>query len=119
MACNAKRKYRAYLVDYITFRFVPCPSNIQLPMRLLCKKILTNKAMKPPSLKNHQIRLHSDKADNPIAFFEALKEPQTHSSISKGFAKNTCKNVKGLIASNKVAFLIAKRGLRSMLEKVW
>ena len=31
MASNAKRKCCAYLVDYIKFGFVPCPSNFQLP----------------------------------------------------------------------------------------
>ena len=38
------------------------------------QKILTNEAMKPPRLKDHQTRLHPDKVDKPIAFFEALKE---------------------------------------------
>ena len=96
-------------MDYIKFGLVPCPSNIQLPMCLLCKKILTNEAMKPSRLKDHQTRLHPDKADKPIAFFQVLKEYQTQSSISKVFAKNTCQYIKGLIASYKVALLIAKR----------
>ena len=41
----------------------------------------------------------------------------TQSSISKVFAKNTCQNVKRLITSNKVAFLIAKRGLPFIVGK--
>ena len=50
---------------------VPCPSYIQLPMRLLYKKILTNEAMKPSRLKDHLTKLHVDKVDKPIAFFQA------------------------------------------------
>ena len=62
-------------------------------------------------LKDHLTRLHPDKADKSIEYFQALKERQTQSFISKVLAKNTCQNVKGLIALHKVAFLIAKRGL--------
>ena len=108
MVSNAKRKCRAYLVDFIKFDLVPYPSNIQLPMCLLCKKFLTNDAMRRSSLKDHPTRLHPDKANKPIAFFQALKEFQTQSSIGKVFAKNTCQNVKRLIASYKAAFLTAK-----------
>ena len=111
MASNAKKKCRTYLVDYIRFGFVPCPSNIQLPMCLLCKEILTNEAMKPSRLKDHLTRLHPDKADKSIEFFQALKEREAQSSINKAYAKNACPNVKGLIASYKIAFLIAKKGL--------
>ena len=111
MASNANKKCRTYLVDYIRFGFVPCPSNIQLPMCLFCKKILTNEAMKPSRLKDHLTRLHPDKADKSIEFFQALKECEAQSSINKAYAKNACPNVKGLIASYKIAFLIAKKGL--------
>ena len=90
---------------------MPCPSNIQLPMCLLCKKILTNEAMKLSRLKDHLTRLHPDKADKSIEFFQALKEREAQSSINKAYAKNACPNVKGLIASYKIAFLIAKKGL--------
>ena len=90
MASNAKRKCRAYLVVYIKSGFVSCPSNIQLPMCLLCKKILTNEATKSSSLKDRLTWLHPDKADKPITFFQALKKLQTQSSISKVSVKNTC-----------------------------
>ena len=111
MAFNPERKCRGYLVDYIKFGFVPCPSNIQLPMCLLCNKTLSNEAMKPSRLKDHLTRLHPDKADKSIAFFQALKERQTQSSVRKLFAKNTCQNIKGLIVSYKIAFMVAKRSL--------
>ena len=80
-------------------------------MCLLCNKILSNEAMKPSKLKNHLTRFHPDKADKSIAFFQALKERQTQSSVSKLFAKNTFQNIKGLIVSYKIAFMVAKSSL--------
>ena len=67
--------------------------------------------MKPSILKDHLTRLHPDKVDKSIEYFQALKERQTQSFSSKVLAKNTCQNVKGLIALHKVAFLVGKRGL--------
>ena len=64
--------------------------------------------MKPPRLKNHLTTLQPDKTGKPIAFFQALNQRQTLSSISKVFAKSTCQNVKELLASYKAVFLIAK-----------
>lgn len=78
---NAKIKCRSYLVEYINFGFVPCPSNMQLPMCLLCKKTLSNEAMKPSRLKDHLNRIHPDKANKPTGFFQALKESHAQSSI--------------------------------------
>ena len=67
--------------------------------------------MKPSRLKDRLTRLHPDKADKLIALFQTLKERQTQSCISKVFAKNTCQNIKELVGSYKVSFLIAKGGL--------
>ena len=90
MASNPKKsksKCRFYLVEYIKFGFVPCPSNIQLPMCLLCKKTRTNEAMKPSRLKDHLSRIHPDKVYKPIAFFQALKEDHARSTIRNFFAR--------------------------------
>ena len=70
MTSNAKRKFRAFLVDYIKFGIVPCQSNIQIPMSLLCKKILANEAMKRSRLKDHLTSFYPDKAEKPISFFK-------------------------------------------------
>ena len=104
MASNPKK-------TKIKFGFVPCPSNIQLPMCLLCKKTLTKEAMKLSRLKDHLSRIHPDKVDKPIAFFQALKEDHARSTIRNVFARKGDQNVKGLIASYKVSLLIAKKGL--------
>ena len=114
MASNPKKtkiKCRSYLVEYIKFGFVPCPSNVQLPMCLLCKKTLTNEAMKPSRLKDHLSRIHPDKVDKPIAFFQALKEGHAGITIRNVFARKGDQNVKGLIAFYKVSLLITKKGL--------
>ena len=114
MASNPKKtkiKCRSFLVEYIKFGFVRCLSNIQLPMCLFCKKTLTNEAMKPSRLKDHLSRIHSDKVDKPIAFFQALKEGHARSTIRNVFARKGDQNVKRLIASYKVSLLITKKGL--------
>ena len=86
--------------------------NIQLPMCLLFKKILTNDAMKPSRLKYHLTGFVLIKQTSLFPnLFQALKERQNQSSISKVFTKTTCQNVKELIASCKIAFFVAKRVL--------
>ncbi|XP_076806256.1 SCAN domain-containing protein 3-like [Clavelina lepadiformis] len=116
MATNSKQnkirpKCRLYLVECIKFRLVPFPSNTLLPMCLLCKKTLTTEAMKLSRLQDHLRRIHPDKANKSMEFFQALKKSEARSSIRNVFAQNTCRNVKGLIASYKVSSLIAKEDL--------
>ena len=109
MASNAKKaniKCHSYLVDYFKFGFVPCLSNIQPLMFLLCNKILTNKAMKPSRLKNHLGKIYFDKVNKAIEFFQALKESHARSSLRKIFSKQTGQNVQGLTASYKVSMYV-------------
>ena len=108
---KAKIKCRSYHVEYIKFGFVPSLSNLQLPMCLLCKKTLSNEAMKPSRLKDHLNRIHPDKADKPSKFFQDMKERHARSKISNVFAKEADQNVREMIASYKFSMLIAKRGL--------
>ena len=54
--------------------FVSFPSNVQLPICLLCRKLFSNEAMKPSPLSNHLEKKHADKKDNPVAFFQDLKD---------------------------------------------
>ena len=76
MVSNTKElefKFRSYLLKYIKFSFVPCPSNAQIPMYLLCNKTFTNEAMKPSWLKNHLSRINPDKVNKQIEFFSSFK----------------------------------------------
>ena len=76
MVSNSKQnkiKCRSYLVEYIKFEFVPFLSNTLLPMCLLYKKTLTNEAMKSSRLLDHLRKIHQEKANKPMEFFQALK----------------------------------------------
>ena len=99
MPKKGKIKNRLYLVDYIEIGFVPSPSNIQLPACLLCKKILTNEAVKPSWLQDHLSVICPDKANKLIKFFQALKKNQTRSPNGSVFAQKVCQSVKTLIVS--------------------
>ena len=123
MASNAKKaklKCHSYLVEYFKFEFVPCSSNIQPLMFLLCDKTLTNEAMKPSRLKNHLRKIYPDKVNKPIEFFQALKESHARSSLRKIFSKQAGQNVQGLTASYKVSTYVnwKKKACLLLLEKV-
>ena len=71
---NSKRKCRQYSEDYLQFGFIPSPSNVQLPMCLVCGKSFSNEAMKPSRLLDHLKNKHADKKDKPVSFFQDLKD---------------------------------------------
>ena len=71
---NSKRKCRQYSEEYLQFGFISSPSNVQLPMCLLCGKLFSNEAMKPSPLSNHLEKKQADKKDKPVAFFQDLKD---------------------------------------------
>ncbi|XP_072398373.1 zinc finger MYM-type protein 6-like [Diabrotica undecimpunctata] len=67
--------------------------------------------MKPPRLMDHLKRIHSDKSDRPVQYFAELKAKyERRVTVGSLIAKATKKNDKGLLASYKVLFLIAKSG---------
>ncbi|XP_072380939.1 zinc finger MYM-type protein 6-like [Diabrotica undecimpunctata] len=67
--------------------------------------------MKPPRLMDHLKRIHSDKSDRPVQYFAELKAKyERRVTVGSLIAKATKKNDKGLLASYKVSFLIAKSG---------
>uniref|UniRef100_A0A8C6YAI7 SCAN domain-containing protein 3 n=1 Tax=Naja naja TaxID=35670 RepID=A0A8C6YAI7_NAJNA len=96
-----KLKYRQYSTEYLKLGFIPSPSNIQLPFCLLCEKTFSNEVMK----------IHSDKADKPVSFFQSLKAKfEVCSTVEKLFGKSSLNADKGLICSYEVSLLIAKCG---------
>ncbi|XP_041963280.1 protein ZBED8-like [Alosa sapidissima] len=107
MAAN-KKKCRQYSVDYINFGFIPSPTNVQLPMCLLCEQVFSNEAMKPSRLKDHLNKMHPDKASHDVAYFNALKEKHSRRTISNLFARKTNQTENGLVASYNISLLIAK-----------
>lgn len=109
MAVN-KKKCRQYSIEYLSYGFIPSPTNAQLPMCLLCEHVFSNEGMKPSRLKEHLTKIHPDKADKERPFFQALKEKHGRSTISSLFARKTTQTDSGLIASYNISLLIAKCG---------
>ncbi|XP_013913991.1 PREDICTED: zinc finger MYM-type protein 6-like [Thamnophis sirtalis] len=106
-----KRKCRQYSTEHLKLRFIPSPSNVQLPFCFLCEKTFSNEAMKPSRLKDYLVRIHSDKADKPVSFFQSLKAKfEGCSTVEKLFGKSSLNADKGLICSYEVSLLIAKCG---------
>ncbi|XP_051950665.1 zinc finger BED domain-containing protein 5-like [Xyrauchen texanus] len=102
-----KKKCRQYSVEYIRYGFIPSPTNIQLPMCLLCQQVFSNEAMKPSRLKEHLTKIHPDKASKDAAYFQNLKEQLSKQSISKMFARKLNQTESGLLASYNISLLIA------------
>ena len=71
---QAKNKCRQYSVEYLKYGFVSAPHSQQQPMCLLYEKVFSNKAMKPCRLLEHLTKMHSDKADKNLAYFQSLQE---------------------------------------------
>lgn len=84
---ESKKKCRQYSVDYLKFGFIPSLSDKQLPMCLLCNKVLDNDAMKPSKLQDHLRRCHPDKTDKDLKYFQTLKDKleKTHAGQNVRF----------------------------------
>jgi len=106
---SAKKKCRQYLVEYLKFDFITSPLNVQLPFCLICENTFSNEAMKPSRLKDHLSKVHSDKLEKPLSFFQSLKAKiEKRSTVNSLFKKQTSDLDKGLVASYKVSLLISK-----------
>ena len=108
---ESKKKCRQYNIEYINYGFIPSPTNIHLPMCLICEQVFSNEAMKPSRLKDHLNKIHPDKASKGTAYFQALKEQHSKRSISSLFARKVDRSESGLVASYNISLLIAKSGL--------
>ena len=69
-----KKKSRQYSFEYLKYGFISSPGNSILPMCLLCNKTLSNDSMKPSKLKEHLMKIQSDKTIKIYYFFKAVKE---------------------------------------------
>ena len=100
-----KRKYRQ---DYIHYGFIASgPEDHQQPLCIICNTILKNESLVPSKLMRHLSTKHPTLKDKPIEFFENWKM-QTNKQAKK--MDNYLKLPEnGLIASYKVAHLLAKR----------
>ncbi|XP_025405011.1 SCAN domain-containing protein 3-like [Sipha flava] len=65
--------------------------------------------MKPSRMKDNLSKIHYDKLEKPLSFFQALKAKiEKRSTVNSLFKKQTSDLDKGLVASYKVSLLIAK-----------
>lgn len=102
-----KKKFKQYSVDYLKLGFIPSFSDKQLPMCLLCNKVLANDAMKPSKLQDHLRRCHPDETDKDLKYFQTLKDKLQKDRM---FASTSQRNDDGLRASYNTSLLIAKSG---------
>ncbi|KAK3789866.1 hypothetical protein RRG08_060419 [Elysia crispata] len=105
------KKCRQYSVEYLKYGVVSAPQNQQQPMCLLCEKVFSNEAMKPSRLLEHLTKIHSDKVDKKIAYFQSLREKfQKRKTIGNMFASTSQQSTDGLRASYNISLLIARSG---------
>lgn len=105
-----KRKcvVRQYNVEYLKFGFVPSFADKTRPMCLICQKTFSNEAMKPSRLLDHLSKMHADKKDNPLSFFQSLQTKQT--TVTSMFSATPKQDDDGLRASYNISLMIAKSG---------
>ncbi|KAE9523112.1 hypothetical protein AGLY_016499 [Aphis glycines] len=108
---EAKRKCRQYNTNYLMYGFIPSPSNAQLPMCLLCNRVLSNEAMKPSRLQEHLQKIHPDKQNKNLLFFTNIRDKFLKApSVSGLLTTSSTQCDDGLIASYNTSKLIAKSG---------
>lgn len=108
---EAKRKCRQYNTNYLMYGFIPSPSNAQLPMCLLCNRVLSNEAMKPSRLQEHLKKIHPDKQNKNLLFFTNIRDKFLNApSVSGLLTTSSTQCDDGLIASYNISKLIAKSG---------
>ena len=111
MASDQKKKCRQYSVEYLKYGFVQAPQSQQQPMCLLCEKTFSNEAMKPSRLLAHFKKIHPDKKDNSLAYFQTLRDRmQKQKTVTSMFSDSSKQATDGLRASCNISLLIAQSG---------
>ena len=106
-----KKKCRQYSMEYLKYGFVQAPQSQQQPMCLLCEKTFSNEAMKPLRLLDHYKKIHPDKKDNILAYFQSLRDKmQKQKPITSMFSNSSKQATDGLRASYNISLLIAQSG---------
>ena len=80
-------------------------------MCLVCGKSFSNEAMKPSRLLDHSKNKHADKKDRPVSFFQDLKDKFGKRNTKTSMMTKCSEQAgRGLLASYKISYLIAKCG---------
>lgn len=108
---ESKKKCRQYDEEYLKFGFIQLPTNRTMPMCLICHKSFSNEAMKPSRLSEHLNKIHPDKKNKNISYFQMLKDKYSKQPTLKdvlSFAST--EESDGMRASYNISLLIAKSG---------
>ena len=98
-------------MKYLKYGFVQAPQSQQQPMCLLCEKTFANETMKPLRLLDHFKKVHPDKKDNSLAYFQTLRDRMQKQKTVTGMFSNSSKQATdGLRASYNISLLIAQSG---------
>uniref|UniRef100_A0A8C4XCW1 Uncharacterized protein n=1 Tax=Erpetoichthys calabaricus TaxID=27687 RepID=A0A8C4XCW1_ERPCA len=99
---------KMYKEDYIGYGFISSgPEDAPLPLCLICNSALSNEALVPSKLKRHLETKHPAVKAQPKEYFENIRAQQNKQA--KKLTNYLKLPEKGLIASYKVAQLLAKR----------
>ena len=102
---GTKRKFKE---EYIEYGFIASgPEDAQIPYCLICNSALSNESLVPNKLKRHLETNHPGHKEKPREYFEKLATERNHQS--KKITTYLKLPEKGLVASYKVAQLLAKR----------
>ncbi|KAF2354872.1 hypothetical protein FHG87_014373, partial [Trinorchestia longiramus] len=108
---ESKRKCRQYSVKYLKFGFISVLNTEKLPMCLLCERVFSNEAMKPSRLSDHLKKIHPDKMNQSLPYFQTLRDKfRKKSSLVSLMAKQSQKNNDELVCSYNISKLIARSG---------
>ncbi|KAJ0180959.1 hypothetical protein K1T71_003044 [Dendrolimus kikuchii] len=108
---EVKKKRRQYCAKYVKFGFIENPTNPSSPLCLLCLKTFSNEAMKPSRLQDHLNKMHPDKKDKNVAYFQDLeKKHNTQPSVAKLISVAAKQDEDGLRASYNISLLISQKG---------
>ncbi|KFD49802.1 hypothetical protein M513_09269, partial [Trichuris suis] len=98
-----RKECRQYSSEYLKYGIIPSPANKYSPMCLICEKVFSNESVKSSRLREHWRRVHADKSNKDMAYFQSLweklrKKPTLGSMVSSA----------SLLASYNISLLIAK-----------
>ena len=98
MASDQKKKEcRQYSVEYPKHGFVQAPQSQQQPMCLLCEKTFSDEAIKPSRVLDHFKKIHPDKKNNSLAYFQSLRDRmQKRKTVTSMFSNSSKQATDGL-----------------------
>lgn len=107
---NKTQKIRQYNIQYLQYGFMTSPTDHTRPMCIFCENVFSNEAMKPSRLKEHLSKKHSEKNVDDILKLKKMKEAIENRPTLKLFKTTKNNQEDGIIASYRIAKLIAKCG---------